>query len=49
VNQVRVGFAKEAASVEVTALTPPAEAITPAQLTSAVKPKDFTIILINRA
>lgn len=44
VNQVRVGFAKEAASIEVTSLTPPAENIKPEQLISAVEPKDFTII-----
>lgn len=44
VNQVRVGFAKEAASTEVTALTPPEGNIKPEQLVSAVQPKDFTII-----
>ena len=44
VNQVRVGFAKEAASSEVTSLTPPEEAITPERLSSAIEPQDFTII-----
>lgn len=44
VNQVRVGFAKEAASTEVTALTPPEPAIAPENLASAIAPGDFKII-----
>ncbi|MEN3333442.1 MAG: hypothetical protein V7641_2807 [Blastocatellia bacterium] len=44
VNEVRVGFAKEAASTEVTALTPPEGNIAAADLASAVQPQDFTII-----
>lgn len=44
VNKVRVGFAKEAASTEVTALTPPEGAIAAEQLSSAIAPEDFTII-----
>jgi hypothetical protein len=44
VNQVRVGFAKEAASTEVTALTPPDGNITPEQLASVIQPEDFKII-----
>lgn len=43
VNQVRVGFAKEAASSEITSLTA-GGAFTPAQLSSAIEPTDFTII-----
>lgn len=44
VNQVRVGFAKEAASSEITSLTVPEGTFTPAQLSSAIEPTDFTII-----
>jgi hypothetical protein len=44
VNSVRVGFAKVAASTEVTALTPPEGNIPTEQLTSTVEPDDFTII-----
>jgi len=44
VNRVRVGFAKEAASSEVTILTPPEGGITPEQLSSTIEPQDFTII-----
>jgi hypothetical protein len=44
VNQVRVGFAKEAASTEVTALTPPEGNIAAEDLASAVQPQDFIII-----
>ena len=44
VNQVRVGFAREAASSEITALTAPEGNITAAQLSSAIDPEDFTII-----
>jgi hypothetical protein len=44
VNQVRVGFAKEAASTEVTALTPPEGNISPENLASPIQPQDFTII-----
>lgn len=44
VNQVRVGFAKEAASTEVTALTPPDDNIAPENLVSPVNREDFAII-----
>jgi len=44
VNQVRVGFATEAASTDVTSLTPPPGNITPEQLSTAIEPQDFTII-----
>lgn len=44
VNNVRVGFAREAGSVELTALTPPDIAVDPAALRSPVAAKDFTIV-----
>jgi len=44
VNQVRVGFATEAASTEVTALTPPQGSVAPEALATPLQPADFTII-----
>ena len=45
VNTIQVGFAKEAATPELAALTPPADAsIPPAALRSLVAATDFTIV-----
>lgn len=44
VNNVRVGFAREAGSLELKALTPPDPPVDPAALQSTVAAKDFTIV-----
>jgi len=43
INQIQVGFGKEAATAELTALTPPADAIPVASLRSPLTPADFQI------
>ena len=45
INTIQIGFASDAATPELTALTPPADAaIPPAALRSAVTPADFKVI-----
>ena len=45
IDAVKVGFGREASDAEATALTPPAEAISPAALVSPIAASDFTISL----